>query len=331
MNSIWNKICRTLTLGEPMGEPVPLSGGYTHRMYALTTTQGRYAVKLLNPEIMARPDALNNYGLAEAFETLLQVNALPILPAMDIFGHKLHCISGQYLYIFRYFDGHVLKDDEITPDHCYAMGNVLARIHAVCRRPLPEEAGLPSGIDWPPLVAALLRNPESRAEGADMHRALPMLIRVTRAMTLAAAQLPREEALCHNDMDAKNVLWQGNDFRIIDLECLGWADPGQEALDLAISWAGWPAREDRFKAFLRAYRAAGGTLPASPAILYDSRRNHLDWLAYNARRAVPEAAASDPEERRIGREQIVETLGKLEGDQRQRSSLLQWMEEVLAE
>jgi hypothetical protein len=62
-------------------------------------------------------------------------------------------------------------------------------------------------------------------------------------MTLAADRLPRRTALCHNDMDAKNVLWQGGDFRIIDLECLGPANPEQEMLDLAISWAGYELDE----------------------------------------------------------------------------------------
>ena len=333
MKALFEQICRELSLGTMTGDPVPLSGGYTHRMFRLRTTTGHYAVKLLNPEIMARPDALSNYARAEGFERQLEAAGLPILPAMTIGGKKMQHVGGQYLYIFPYFEGRVLRDEEITPEHCALMGCMLARIHRLSRRVLTHEAllskeGCPEGAgrspEWPPLVAALLRNPESSAQGSDMHRALPMLIRVTRAMEQAAAALPRTGALCHNDMDAKNVLWQGFDFRVIDLECLDWADPQQEMLDLAISWAGWPADERRFKAFLAAYFAAGGEEPSRPDFLYDSRRNHLDWLAYNARRALFE----DAEERRIGREQIEETLAKIESDQRQRETILRWMEEV---
>jgi len=165
-----------------------------------------------------------------------------------------------------------------------------------------------------------------------------MLIRVTRAMSLAAARLTHRDALCHNDMDAKNVLWQGRDFRLIDLESLGYADPEQELLDLAISWAGYELDEAKFRAFVTAYIAAGGRITAAPADLYDSRRNHIDWLAYNARRALPaplpeggdsaEIGGSAPEERRIGREQIAETLEKLAWDQRNRTKILGWMEEI---
>ena len=103
-----------------------------------------------------------------------------------------------------------------------------------------------------------------------------------------------------------------------------WGLARQELLDLAISWAGWPAEEARFKAFVQGYRDAGGVCDADAALLYDSRRNHIDWLEYNARRAL----FDDPEERRIGREQIVETIGKIGSDQQARKTILQWLEEL---
>ena len=324
MQALFNQICHALHLGEMTADPMQLTGGYSHRMYALQTTRGRFAVKLLNPEVMQRADAADNYARAEAFEALLEAERLPILPAKVIDGRKMHCVDGQYLYAFDYYGGRVLPDEAITAAHCAAMGAVLARIHALASR---EADGEPDGtIDWPPLVAALLRDPESRVHGAAMHRALPLLIRLTRTMVHAANRLPRRESLCHNDMDAKNVLWQGSDYRIIDLECLGYANAEQELMDLAISWAGYEPDEDRFKAFLNAYLAAGGRIAADPADLYDSRRNHLDWLAHNARRAL----SPDPAERSIGREQIDETLNKLQSDQRRRARILAWMQEVLA-
>lgn len=331
MQALFEDICRTLALGEMTAAPRQLSGGYSHRMFALITSRGHYVLKLLNPEVMARPEAQGNFASCEAFEAKLEAAGLPILPAKVIDGRKMHCVDGQYLYVFNYYEGHVLPDSEITPAHCAAMGDVLARIHATAiatEEAASTESEEPAGSpDWPPLVAALLRDPESRTWGADMHRALPLLLRITRAMALAAARLPWRTALCHNDMDAKNVLWQGSDFRIIDLECLGPANPEQEMLDLAISWAGYELDEKKFRAFVTAYLAAGGHVASDPADLYDSRRNHLDWLAYNARRAL----FDDPEERRIGRQQIADCLHKLAYDQRNRAKILGCMEEALHE
>lgn len=321
---MFDRICTELSLGRMIAQPVRLHGGYTHRMFRLDTTAGCYAVKLLNPEIMARPDALDNYRTAEAFEALLETENLPILPAKTIAGRKLHCVDGQYLYVFDCFDGHALKDDEITPLHCERIGAVLARIHRVSAcNPLQTEdnPGLQANR-WNELADALLASDDAKAEGEALRAAAPMLTRVAAAMEAAVRALPPITTLCHNDMDAKNVLWRGNDFRIIDLECLGYADPRQELLDLAISWAGWPVEEDRFKAFVQSYRAAGGVPADDAALVYDSRRNHLDWLVYNARRAL----FDDPQERRIGREQVLETIGKIENDQHNRQIILRWME-----
>jgi hypothetical protein len=60
------------------------------------------------------------------------------------------------------------------------------------------------------------------------------------------------------------------------------------------------------------------------ALVYDSRRNILDWLAYNARRALFDA----PEERRIAREQILAALGKLRTDDASRERILRWLTEL---
>ena len=324
MPTIFDRICSELHLGPMTGEPLPLSGGYTHRMYALTTTQGRYAVKHLNPEIMRRPDAPGNYRRAEGFEALLEARGLPILPALTIGGRKLHCVDGQHLYVFDYYAGRVLTDAEITPAHCARIGDALARIHACARRELPHAPEIPAPIDWPALTDALLACPETHAEGEALYAALPMLEHATRAAADAAQRLPRMEALCHNDMDPKNVLSQGDDFRIIDLECLDYANPAQELLDLAIAWAGAAPDKARFRALLQAYRAAGGEPLTDAAAVYDSRRNYLDWLAYNARRAL----SGETQEQQTARAQITATIDKIACDQRNRAQLLRWIREA---
>lgn len=321
---MWNEICAALSLGRMLGEPEPLQGGYTHRMYALITDTGRYAVKLLNPEIMQRADALDNYRRAEQLEARLKAVGLPILPALVRNGHTMQCVQGQYLFVFDYFDGKPLSDADITPAHCRMIGAALARIHGIDRRELPAEER-PS-INWDELTDALLAGNESRAEGLLMRTNLAMLRRVTAAADAARRTLPNVQTICHNDMDAKNVLWRGDTYRIIDLECIDWADPMQELLDLAVSWAGYPLNERKFRTFVRAYAAAGGDLPADPAPVYDSRRNHLDWLAYNARRAL----LDDARERAVGREQIRETIDKIACDQRNRAQILRWMAEERA-
>lgn len=329
-----NCICAALGLGELVDACV-LTGGYTHRMVALTTAQGRYAVKLLNPEIMARSGVLDNFARAEAFERRLEAAGLPILPAKTIAGRKMQQVDGQYLYVFDYFDGRALPETAIAPAHCALMGDALARIHAIDRREGPSP-DIPAPTDWAALADALLSDGEAHGDGLLLRDAIPLLTAVETAANVAIRRLPRTQTICHGDMDSKNVLWQaspdgkaspdekGLNFRIIDLECLDWGDPHQELLDLAISWGGWPLREANFKAFVTAYRNAGGTLPDDPAAVLRSRRNHIDWLAYNARRAM----FDDAQERAVGREQIGETIGKIRSDWENLPHVLHWMQEI---
>ena len=54
---IFENICSQLDLGRLLLPPVRLSGGLMHKMFSLETTRGRYAVKLLNPNVMLRPEA----------------------------------------------------------------------------------------------------------------------------------------------------------------------------------------------------------------------------------------------------------------------------------
>ncbi len=317
----FEKICSALHLGDLTAAPVPLTGGFLHRMYALTTTSGRYAVKILNGEVMARPGVLGNFAAAEAIEARLEQRNLPILPALTIDGRKMHSIGGQSLYVFDYYDGRALSGPEVTPAHSRRIGEVLARIHGIDRRTLPGHPARPAPIDWPALTAALLADSTAHEAGLLMQEALPMLARLTAAADEALARLPRIEAICHNDMDPKNVLWQGDAYRIIDLECLGYADPTQELVDLAISWGGEPLDGACVRAFIAGYISAGGVMPADPAAVYDSRRNNLEWLAYNARRAL----FADPAERATGLAQVSATLAKLRCDLANRERVLRWL------
>lgn len=314
----FDRICAALSLGERTAPATPLHGGFIHRMFRVRTARGDYAVKLLNPEIMRRPDALGNYRAAEEGEALLEGAGLPILPAKTIAGRKLHCVDGQYLYVFDYFAGRALTGGEITPAHCAEIGAVLAKIHGVASRAASAPQDAPP-IGWSRLAEDLLNVPGARAEGLLLQSAVPMLARITADAEEAGRRLPPVEALCHNDMDPKNVLWRGADFRIIDLECVGFANPLQEMIDLAAAWSG--GEEVRFRAFASAYRDAGGEAVTDAATLYDSRRNDLDWLAYNAGRAL----AKEPQERETARQQIRLTVEKIRSDLRSRERILSWL------
>ena len=67
-----------------IGEPVRLSGGFMHKMYKISTQQGTFALKLLNPFVMQRATAMDNFAKAERIELLLEQQGVPVLPALSL-------------------------------------------------------------------------------------------------------------------------------------------------------------------------------------------------------------------------------------------------------
>lgn len=317
---ILERLCHVYNLGELQCNPTRLTGGFMHKMYSLFTTKGKYAVKLLNPFIMQRETAMSNYRTAESFEAVLEQTDLPILPALAFNGKKMQCMDGQYFYLYDWYEGKALKSEEITREHCEKIGGILAKIHGL-KLPQIITDGQKSGadsfeekyereelhIDWDGYIEKLSeKNPE-----------LSALLRENRALLYesqdkgneAIKKLPATVAICHNDMDSKNVLWNGEECRIIDLECLSYNSPLMELYELALCWSGYEVCNidfSLFQSFIRAYENAGGTLPKDWETVYYCNNGRLEWLEYNVKRAL--GIECSEEEIALGTEQVKETI-----------------------
>ena len=125
-----------------------VSGGLLHRMYKVITDCGIYAVKHLNPEIMSRSDALDNYGRAEKIEHILENEDIPIVPSITVNGHKMQKVEGHYFYIFNWQEGHITDWNNISNDECNLAGNILGRIHAINPKNVSHQEPELSKINW---------------------------------------------------------------------------------------------------------------------------------------------------------------------------------------
>lgn len=288
------------------GEPTRLNGGFMHKMYEVDTKQGTYALKLLNPFVMQRKTAMANFAKAEQIELLLEQQEIPILPALSFGERKMQEIDGEYFYIFDYFSGKPLKSNEITEYHCREVGKVLAKIHSIDKK-LENKKSSEMSINWEFYLA------EMKKANVRLHAVLkdcfPIIKDRQNKGNLARKKLPPIISICHNDMDCKNILWNGNDYRIIDLECLSYNNPFIELFELALCWSGYEDCQINFRmfqAFLQGYKNGGGNLPADWETLYDCNNGRLEWLEYNIKRVLGIDCGDD--EKEIGIEQVEETV-----------------------
>lgn len=292
----FHTLCQQLNLGNLNEEPMRLYGGLMHKMYRVATEGGVYAVKRLNTHVMARESAAANFAAAEELERKLEGTDLPLLPALTIGGRKMQEVGGDFFYVFPYFDGKALADEHITPAHCEIVGEVLARLHNAERKVAPVERET-LNFDW---------------DGFDLTQEDQQLLQDMQTAANGAV-LPPLLSICHNDMDPKNVLWNGTDCRIIDLECLGYGSPYLELLETALCWSGYESGEvdmDRFFAFVSAYAEAGGDLDADWAAVYAANAGRLAWLHYNLQRA---SGSEGEENRELGKAEAEKTLACIRG------------------
>lgn len=307
---MFHKILEESNLGTLTAQPQRVTGGYMHKMYCLTTTTGKYAVKLLNAEIMKRPDVFQNYQRAERLERVLQENKIPVLPAMEINGRKMQCIDNQYFYIFHWLDGRALQWDEIRLEHCGIAGAVLAKIHKIEQL---EELYVRNEIDinWDTYIEIAK---ESRSEIADLlinNRELFYMSQ--KEFNSALNKIPAITCICDGDMDSKNVLWVNGSPVIIDLECLDYGNPFIEMYQLALSWSGYVLCNidyELLKNFIISYQQEYGSFQVEWNALYGIGFGWLEWLEYNIKRALM-IECENEEERKLGIEQVQQTINRL--------------------
>ncbi|MBQ8149142.1 MAG: phosphotransferase [Clostridia bacterium] len=317
LRAYFDRLAQNCLLGQLTVDPQPVSGGYMHQMYRLDTTGGRYAVKLLNPEVMSRPTAMDNYRRAEALEAVLEQNGLSIVPALAFGGRKMQCIDGRYCYVFTWVEHTALGWREIEPAHCAVMGDLLARMHSL---PIPTGKGAPQfdpvqpeamTIDW----AALARKAETTCPeiAPALLEQLPVLEAAQTVYNRAVEALPPLCSICNADMDCKNVLWKNSQPLVIDLECLETGNPVNDLIQLSLSWAGGAVCRIDYgclRTFLSAYRQRKELPPVDWRCVTGLGFSWLDWLSYSLRRAFGETGG-DSAERQTGLAQAVETLERI--------------------
>ena len=301
-----NKICQQYKLGTLECEPVQLTGGFMHKMYSLFTTEGKFAVKLLNPYVMQRDEAMGNYRTAENLEKVLEENNIPILPAIVFNGEKMQKTDGRFFYLFRWYDGKALKSEEIQKLHCERIGGLLAEIHKLDCKEAPYERN-EMNFDWDNYIKLF----------SDKNSELYYLLKENRTLLYenqklgndAVKKIPPIVSICHNDMDSKNVLWKGNDCRIIDLECLSYSSPIMESYELALCWSGYEICKidfELFNCFINSYAKAGGQLMSEPEAIYNCNQGRLEWLEYNIKRSL--GIECSEEEIEIGISEVKDTM-----------------------
>ncbi|WP_306431116.1 aminoglycoside phosphotransferase family protein [Paenibacillus sp. XY044] len=313
--SEFHKLCHALKLGELRSAPVPVTGGLLHKMYAMQTTTGKYAVKVLNPQIMARSAARENYMASERIANYA-VKIIPALPAKKFGGKSLQRLGEHFYLVFDWVEMISLKHDEIDMAHCEKMGDILAKLHRIDFSILGIEVPLlskPAPTDW---GFYLEKGQESNAEWTDQLLESIEHLHIWNAAAIESVNsLSSEQVITHGDLDPKNVLWSDHEPLLIDWESSGYKNPALDVLETAVYWSEnglGEIQREKFAAFIQGYKTGQGRIRSDwSLVLAGGLLSKLEWLEYSLKRSLW-IECTDEEEQKTGTEQASRTLDAIQ-------------------
>lgn len=320
------KLRNTLDLGQWTEAPEAIAGGLLHKMYAVTTTKGTYAVKVLNGEIMKRPEALRNMINSEKVAAALQT-CIPVVAALELQGKQVQEQDGVYYMVFPWVEGQSVFPGDICTKHCEIIGDLLGKIHhkAISVEGLEPEAEEAVRYPWERYLSITKEQPQ-KTWMVQYEKALADICAWNRGVCQVQEVLSQNLVISHRDLDPKNVLWHGEEVLVIDWEAAGYVNPYQELLEVINYWAddgqgGWV--QEYLKSIVKAYCKHMDISKVNwSQVFAGSYAGMLGWLEYNVKRALGMEAVNE-EERRLGEEQVVETICALYDYQRKEKEILE--------
>lgn len=330
-NRFFNSLCKFAQIGELTASPERVSGGLLHEMFKMETSQGWYAIKVLNPKIMKRKDALQNFIHSEEIAYLAS-KQIPALPAMRVNGGSVQHSDEQYYLIFDWVQGTSLRQNDITTRHSHEVGRMLGKIHHLNLAKHLEGQNVHleavSLLDW---EGYLTIGTEKSADWVPTLLSLKdKLIELNKAAFQASSTLSSSKVISHRDLDSKNILWDSNGPIIIDWESAGYIHPMLDLVETVVYWSQdeqGNVDKARFNAFLDGYGQIYPQLRVDwKAVLSLSFWSKLKWLEYNLKRSIG-IDSMDNDDQLAGMEQVRTTLNELQRDATQIPRLDSWLNE----
>lgn len=306
------KLVKKLDLGVIKEEPIRVTGGLLNRMYKVNTANGIYAIKHLNPKVIERKNARENHILAEKIANFAKENGIDCIPAKIINKTALQEIDGNYFFIFDWFNGKSVNDDEITFEHVKKVSTLLAKLHNINFDNFKNECKLGTEIlevDWDYYISELENKKIKELLMVNKEK----LAKLDKKSTIAASEIRSNIVVSHRDLDLPNILWDSqNNPVIIDWESSGLVNPCEELIETAWDWSGGQEYFDKekYKYFINNYEENGGNIQDYQKAIYSNFKNKSGWLEYNLKR-VCEIECLDKEEKKLGEKEVIRVINEI--------------------
>ena len=268
-------------------------GGWSNRVWHLSTTRGDYAVKELRnawgePRWREWLDEGWRVERAAIHAGVAAPEPVPAAATGGVVGYvgRTDASGAAPVRLHRWVEASPVPREPVDLDLARWVGRTLAGVHALRLRPVqadlyPGRAGLTRFEVWPDLVE---RSFAARAPWTAALAAGEPVAR--RASGLLVPWDPADEVLCHGDIDQQNLLRAVGGPVLCDWDVVLPRLPAHDLAQAALSMASWRSA-GAASAVLDGYRDAGGEVGAlEPADLAPCLASRLGWIRFSVDRAL---------------------------------------------
>ena len=306
------KLVDKLNLGKVVDNISRVSGGLLNRMYKVETTNGKFAIKWLNPEVMKRQNALNNHIFAEKIANIAKLNNVLCISANIYNGTAIQEIEGKYFFVFDWFEGKAITDKDLTIEKVSKVAKQLALLHQIDFSMVENNSNLGKEreeVDWAYYAEKI---DEDILKNLILDN-IDYLYKLDKKSTIASQKIANNKVISHRDLDLPNILWDENENPVlIDWESSGEVNPCEELIEIAWDWSGGQEYFDinKFKYFIKVYKDNGGNINDLEEAIWANFKNKSGWLEYNMKR-VCGMECLDEEEQEIGKKEVFRVINEI--------------------
>jgi hypothetical protein len=251
--SVIGRVAARFALGQPVRQPVEVSGGLSNQLWRLDTDRGTFAVKRMVANA-DQPTLVENVEAAFAVERRAWAAGVPMPePIVDpSSGRALARVDDALFRVHRWVEGRPGSGSPVEA------AGLLARIHTVGRARWARMSGRGWAADrW----------------GAD-------LVQLTRRVAAGPDRVLVVDS--HGDLDRKNTLRRvDGTLMALDWDAAGPVGAVHEAVGVALDWS--DAQPSGFAEAVEAYvRHSGVVVPPQPWVFAGWVAAQGGWLDYNA-------------------------------------------------
>lgn len=308
-NNLIKYISNYLKLGKLLNMPEILPGGLTNKNYMIKTQKGAYVIKILNKSNL---DKLKLIEFSENISSLACESGIHSFPALKYNNKYVQCYNGEYFLIYEYFNGRVILSKEIDEHKCRILASELAKIHKLDSNKIEIIESETDNIYNKRIDFSFYKeklNAMEKEWTKDFIDNYLKIMKIYDKVYNCYQMLSNQKSLTHKDLNRKNILWNENEFVIIDWENARYSNPSLDFFNTA-----WfltdDVEENKYMAFAEEYFKNYRFDDYIDIAVYAALIDEILWLEFSLKRALGNIS-SNIEEIEIGKTQIKPTIKEI--------------------